>query len=153
MARGLKRVFLAGLIGLAGMVLLLFVAGVVVGYLSAHGAVDPRMALNVVMAVFAVAMMGGAMWLSVMWMRSIDEAAREAHKSAWFWGGSAGMTVGGVACMLAALEPAKTISIPVWFEGRSDPVAYAATGAFAMLTLMLIGYAVAWVWWWWSRRG
>lgn len=153
MARGLKRVFVAGLIGLAAMVLLLFLAGVGVGYMSAHGAVDPQMALNVVMGVFAVAMMGGAMWLSVMWMRSIDEAAREAHKSAWFWGGSAGMCVGGVGCMLAALDGSKTLNIPVWFEGRTDPVAYAATGAFAMLTLMLIGYSLAWVWWWWSRRG
>ncbi|MNE97170.1 hypothetical protein D3C80_1954760 [compost metagenome] len=85
-------------------------------------------------------------------MSSIDEAAQEAHKWAWFWGGSSGMAVGGVLVIMASLPQSAMIQIPAWYSDRTDPAAYAATGAFAMLTLMLIGYTVAWAWWWLGRR-
>ena len=39
-----------------------------------------------------------------------DEAAREAHKAAWYWGGSGGMAVGGVLICLATLPQAGVIS-------------------------------------------
>ena len=85
-------------------------------------------------------------------MRSIDEAAREAHKSAWFWGGCGGMAVAGVFIILASLPPVAAISIPSIFPGRSDPAAYAVTGAAALALLMTAGYTLAWAWWWWKRR-
>lgn len=152
MSRNLKRVALLSLLGFIGLILVLFLAGVVVGFLAAHGSVDPEAALVWVMGGFAILIMLGSLAVGVGWMRAIDEAAREAHKTAWFWGGSAGLAVGGVAIIMAALPQAETIRIPSWFADRSDPVAYAATGAFGMLLLMLVGYTVAWAWWWWSRR-
>ena len=90
--------------------------------------------------------------MSVAWMRSIDEAAREAHKSAWFWGGCGGMAVGGVFFILASIPPAAALEIPSWFSGRTDPAAYAATGGGALALLMVVGYTLAWAWWWWKRR-
>ena len=37
--------------------------------------------------------------------RDASEAAQEAHKWAWFWGGSSGMAVGGVFVILASNTP------------------------------------------------
>ncbi|MNF16570.1 hypothetical protein D3C80_2196450 [compost metagenome] len=62
------------------------------------------------------------------------------------------MAVGGVLVIMASLPQAAAINIPAWYSERTDPAAYAATGAFAMLTLMLIGYTIAWAWWWLGRR-
>jgi hypothetical protein len=152
MAKGLKSVFLWSAVGLVGLIAALFIAGVVAGYLGAQGGADMDGVLVWVMGVFAVLIMIGSLAVGTAWMRSIDEAAQEAHKSAWYWGGSAGMALGGVAIILATLPQAATLRIPSWVPDRADPAAYAATGAFAMLLLMLIGYTIVWAWWWWKRR-
>lgn len=129
------------------------IAGVAIAYLSSSGAdLTVNTATFWIIVAIAVAAMVAALWFGFLWMRSIDEAAREAHKWAWYWGGSSGMAVGGVLVMLAALPQAAQVSIPTWFIERADPAAYAATGAFGMLTLMIIGYAIAWGWWWLARR-
>lgn len=135
-----------------GLVAVAFIGGAVIGYLEVSGA-----AINVAAASFwvlfavAVVVMSGAMAIGTLWMRSIDEAAQEAHKSAWYWGGSAGMAVGGVLLVISAVQPATAaLDLPAVL-GRTDPVAYAAAGAFGILTLMLIGYGVVWAWWWLSR--
>jgi hypothetical protein len=153
MSRKLTRLLIGALLGLLGLGVVAFVAGALVGYLSAKGAdIDTdRVVFGVVMGI-AVLTMAGAMAMSVAWMRSIDEAAQEAHKSAWFWGGCAGLAVGGVLFIIASVPPAAAIQIPSWFPGRTDPVAYIATGAGALGLLMTAGYALAWAWWWWKRR-
>lgn len=151
MSKKLASVLVRTLIGLAVLLVLVFLAGAVVGYLSAKGAVDKDQALVWVMVAVAVSVMVGAMVVSVAWMRSIDEAAREAHKAAWFWGGCGGMAVGGVLLILTCIPGSAQLSIPSWLEGRTDPAAYAATGAFAMMMLMSAGYAVVWAWWWITR--
>jgi len=152
MAKGLKAVFMWSALGLIALLAALFVAAAGVGYLSARGDLDPDGATVWILGAFVVLVMIGAFVACVAWMRSIDEAAREAHKSAWYWGGSAGMALGGVALCLTSLPQAASLDIPTWLSGRTDPAAYAATGAFAMLLLMLLGYAIAWSWWWLRRR-
>lgn len=152
MAKGLKSVFLWSGVGLAALIGVLFLAVALVGYFAAEGSLDLDRAMFWVMGAFTVLIMAGALVSSVAWMRSIDEAAREAHKSAWFWGGSGGMALGGVLVCLATLPQAASIPIPSWLDGRTDPAAHAATGAFGMMLLMLIGYTVAWAWWWLRRR-
>lgn len=149
--RARKLIFL--LVGsFVGIMALGFLAGVAAGYWSAHtgGSQDTAMVWG--MGGFVTLAMVIAMVVSVIWMRSIDEAAREAHKAAWFWGGTGGMSVGMIAIVLASLPPAERFVFPSWFDGRTDPAAYAATGAFGILFLMLIGYAVVWAWWWLARR-
>lgn len=152
MAKGLKRVLMLGAAGFVGILALLFVAGVAIGYLSAHGAVDVNAAAPWVLGAFAIAISIGSLWLGSAWMRSIDEAAQEAHKWAWYWGGSTGMTVGCALLALSGMPRETELSFPLPPGMTPDPAGYAAAGAFAMLLLMIIGYAVAWAFWWWRRR-
>ncbi len=152
MAKGLKSVFLWSGVGLAALIALMFLAATAVGYFAAEGSLDRDQATAWVMGVFVILLMIGSLAAGVAWMRSIDEAAQEAHKWSWYWGGSGGMAVGAVLVCLATLPQASSIHIPSWLEGRTDPAAYAATGAFAILLLMLAGYILAWAWWWLRRR-
>lgn len=143
----LNRTFVA----IAVLVLGAAITGAVLGYLSA----EPGQAAGAVVwiiAFSAVILMVGAIAVSVIWMRSIDEAAREAHKAAWFWGGSTGMALGGAVIVLSLLPGAETLDLPAFWAGRTDPAAYAAAGASAMLLLMLVGYTIVWAWWWLARR-
>ena len=86
---------------------------------------------------------------SVLWWNTLDEAAREAHKWAWWWGSTGGLAVGGVAvitlvgsagsgAVLAALGP--------------DPVDILLAGGLACALFQIIGYALAWAGWWLARR-
>jgi hypothetical protein len=147
-----RKLIVKSIVAILVMLVVLFTAGVVVGYLEGAGRLTGNGPAIWILGAFAVAAMGISLWIGLQWMRSIDEAAREAHKWAWYWGGNTGMAVGGVLVILAALPQAKMVQIPAWYAGRNDPAAYAATGAFGMLLLMLIGYLIAWAWWWWSHR-
>ena len=129
MAKGLKSVFLWSAVGLAALIALLFVGAAVVGYFSAQGSVDEDRAIFWVMGVFVVLIMIGAMVAGAAWMRSIDEAAREAHKAAWYWGGSGGMAVGGVLlCLIFVVSgrqlkphaPEKVDSTRAWRDRSGD---------------------------------
>jgi hypothetical protein len=147
----LKSLIARTAMGLVAALALVFVAAIAAQYLSARGGWDADHAELWILGPFAVVAMIGAYGVGVAWMRSIDEAAREAHKSAWYWGGTAGMAVGGVPLILSSLPQATAIDLPVLY-GQASPAAYAATGAFAMMMLMLIGYMVVWTWWWLRRR-
>lgn len=150
MSKRLWPVIGKSILGLVVLLVLMFGVGIAVGFLSARGVVNPDDAIVTVMTVFAVVLMLGSMAVGVAWMRSIDEAAREAHKAAWFWGGSAGMAVGGVGIILASLPQAQTLQL-VSHGARTDPAALMAAGAFGMMLLMLLGYTVVWAWWWFAR--
>jgi hypothetical protein len=148
-----RKLIIQSAIACVLLFVIVFVAGGVVGYLEATGQIgDHDTAFLWVMGGFSVAAMAVGLWISLKWMASIDEAAREAHKWAWFWGGSSGMAVGGILVIMASLPQSQALRIPAWYADRTDPAAYAATGAFGMMILMIIGYAIAWGWWWWARR-
>jgi len=139
--------------GLALLMLCAFIGGGVVGYLSVtNPELDTSSAHIWIIGGIAVALMVGSLAVGAVWMRSIDEAAREAHKAAWYWGGSGGMAVGGVFAILATLPAAAQWNIPSMLPERTDPAVYAATGAFGLMTLMIIGYTIVWAWWWLARR-
>lgn len=152
MAKGLWKVIALSLAGVLAIFVLVIAATAAAVLASREGVVEEDLALLSVIATMAVLMMALALWVGVAWMRRIDEAAREAHKAAWFWGGSGGIAVGGVFVILASSPPAERLSLPSWFAGRADPAAYAATGAAAVLGLMLVGYCLVWGWWWLRRR-
>lgn len=138
-------------LALVGIAVAVVIAAVVALSFAARGVISPGQAVLAVCVPFAIAAMIGGMTLSVVWMRSIDEAAREAHKAAWFWGGCGGMSVGGVFVILAGLPQSAGLRLPSLFADRFDPAAWAATGAMAMLLLMLAGYGIVWAWWWLAR--
>src|SRR4051812_38918348 len=49
-----------------------------------------------ILAIFAAA----ALWLPRRYWLAIDEAARDAQKTAWFWGGSLAIIPGGLLLMI-----------------------------------------------------
>lgn len=140
----------AALITFGGGFLLSFLGGIVVGYGSTAGWFGVQTAGLIVTAVFAIALMIGALWIGAEWMRVIDEAAREAHKTAWYWGGSGGMCVSGVVLILSTAEPWRDI-IARFVPVGGAPVDYMAAGAALLLVPMLIGYTLFWAWWWLAR--
>lgn len=85
----------------------------------------------------------------VWWWRQIDEAAREAHKWAWWWGGSAGMAVGAVL-MLTVLRTAHNGGLPASFG--TTPGEIFASGILSILLFQVVGYGLAWAGWWLKHR-
>ena len=87
-------------------------------------------------------LVSGAMTL-LIWRR-LDEAAREAHKWAWYWGGSAGL-IAVLAMLLLGdriFDTAAIIGLTNSFE----------SGIIAVLILQVVGYLIAWAYWWLRRR-
>lgn len=85
-----------------------------------------------------------ALWLVGVYWRGLDEAAREAQKSAGFWGGSFG-TVIGLGLLVSPLD---LISL----AASDSPRALMMHGGMVVALCNVAGFMVAWAWWWWSRR-
>jgi len=66
-----------------------FVVGMGLGFFS--DAFDDRENPGLFMAMMVLVATAIILPASIVWWRSLDELAREAHKSAWFWGGSFGL--------------------------------------------------------------
>lgn len=98
-------------------------------------------------AALIVASLIGVFGVTVAWWRGADEAVREAHKWAWFWGGSAGMTVGLGALLMLSYGG---VVVPVLPD--AGPNAEVMLGAMGMLLVMMVGYLVAWAAWWLRHR-
>ena len=82
----------------------------------------------------------------------IDETAREAHKSAWFWGGSFGAFIGLLAFVFwVRLDPVH--SAKLWL-GVPPHQAFALVlmGVVGIVLAQVVGYAIAWAMWWLRRR-
>lgn len=83
------------------------------------------------------------------WWRALDEVAREAHKAAWWWGGSFGMVAALVAlALLERLAPDLALRI----EPGASPAELLLLGALAMILTQAAGYLVFWLFWWGARR-
>ncbi len=108
------------------------------------GAMAGPVGLALTVVVNAAAM-GLAMVICVQWWRGIDEAAQEAHKWAWWWGGCSGMAAGAVILLTALVRETDRIDD----FGANEIL---AMGMFLMLTCMVVGYGVAWVAWWAKRQ-
>lgn len=153
MNRTVARILIWWAIGTVVLLGAVFGIGVYQGYRDAHlgAAVGPEVPAWLLLVLLSGTMAGG-IWIGAIWMRSIDEAAREAHKWAWYWGGSCGMALGAVVALMSMLPQSADLIPPTLWEGRTDPAAYAATGAVLMVLLMIVGYTIAWIVWWLRRR-
>ena len=85
---------------------------------------------------------------TLYWWRSLDEAAKEAHKWAWWWGGNLGFIVGGAAVVIAALNGVHLLPARV----PHTDAALIALGVIAAFAAQAVGYGVAWCGWWVARR-
>ncbi len=90
-----------------------------------------------------------ALWFSLRWWRAVDEAVREAHKTSWFWGASAGLVVvGGVAMALYGVTQGQGDGA---FGFTPREAGLVLTGiAFTVVTLF-VGYGLCWAGWWLQR--
>lgn len=86
--------------------------------------------------------------LCVRWWQGADEAVREAHKWAWYWGGSAGIAAVVVLFVLSSWGVI-TLNIPPYGDG---PDGLLLSGSALTLGLMLAGYLIAWAAWWLRHR-
>lgn len=137
-----RRLGYLGMLGLCGGL------GMVVGLASAlidsfGGAAADELQIGL-MVLCSVALI----WICVAWWRGADEAVREAHKWAWYWGGSAGI---GVVMGLLILTTWNVIDL-VPLEVSGDPADLIVTGIGLTLGAQFTGYLIAWAFWWLRHR-
>ncbi len=102
--------------------------------------------------IILIAVLAVSFPMSLSWWRQIDEAARDAHKTAWFWGGSIGMTV---AILISALNLFFDGAFLNWL-GRvyfiKDVQKYGFEfGVIIVMACMGVGYMINWAMWWKGR--
>jgi hypothetical protein len=108
--------------------------------------------LQIYVAVAATLILAWVIYASLKWWRSVDEAVREAHKSAWFWGGLAGLCIIILPLVMSVgLTGGQTYqTVKTSFHVASGFGEFAA-GIITTLLAMLVGYAISWALWWWRR--
>jgi hypothetical protein len=93
---------------------------------------------------------GLAMLPCALGWKRVDEAAREAHKAAWFWGGAWSLAL--VAGLFAWLARAGAgFAFDRFAIGRGDAGLIAAGIALCLL-VQIVGYGLFWAGWWLSKR-
>lgn len=86
---------------------------------------------------------------SILAWRSMDEAARDAHKSAWFWGGGAGAALAAFVVTVLTGPGADLFAL---IPAQDGPSGYLGFGVLMTLILQLIGFVIVWAGWWLSKR-
>ena len=105
----------------------------------------------VLMALVVTGLSALAVWLTSKYWGRIDEAAREAHKWAWFWGGNIALVPVMVGFVTLLQRP--DLGAPLWPGFPPEPAYYVATGGLIVVFLLMIGYILAWIGWWlWKGR-
>jgi hypothetical protein len=84
--------------------------------------------------------------LTAIYWRMIDEAAREAHKFAWFWGGQGGICVVLVWGMFGGAE-----SLTAQFSDLKA-AGWVVIGMAVLMIGQVIGYGLVWAGWWLRQR-
>jgi hypothetical protein len=134
-----------GYLGVLGLSLLVgLVVGGVAALVEAIGGSAGRPLMAVILAVGVSLGMG----LCVIWWRGVDEAVREAHKWAWYWGGSAGIAFIMILFVLSSWDVI-TLNIPAYDEGPNGAL---LSGVAITLGAQGVGYLVAWAAWWLRHR-
>lgn len=135
-------------LGYVGMLGLCAGLGLFVGLASALIDAFAGPATDVLQTGLLTLAMGVVVWICVLWWRRADEAVREAHKWAWYWGGSAGIVVVILALGLVGWDVIELA--PTAFSG--EPEDLIMTGVGLTLGAQLIGYLIAWAAWWLRHR-
>lgn len=141
-AESLKRLYL-------GYVVLAALVGSITSGSFVAGLVEPEQAIKLFLAFFCFTFIIGLplMWV---WWHKVDEAVREAHKWAWFWGGSVGMML-GVFLATANVFMDGQLVVPLLASSGFGAYPFEA-GLIAMTMLAAYGYMTAWAFWWWKHR-
>ena len=129
-------------IGLVPIIALFFVGGLL-----------PK---QVSMVLLGVAMLWAATLTIYHWKR-LDEAARSAHRWAWYWGGSLGLAAAMIFAAASLTWPelqSVFASLAEKFESpkRSPEQAYLFLGVAFTGVAQGIGFLGAWFYWWLAKR-
>ncbi|MCA0367099.1 MAG: hypothetical protein LCH57_03420 [Proteobacteria bacterium] len=144
----MKSVKPLGAAGVIGLVVALFVLGVGAGIGAAFLSDQPGVGGLVGSGAFLIAVMAAVLVVTIWWWRRLDEAAREAHKWAWYWGGSAGMAV-GLALLLTVTT--RNVDLSRFVAADTSAGDLILGGMMSILLFQLAGYTLAWGWWWLAR--
>lgn len=144
----MKSVKPLGAAGVIGLIVALFVLGVGAGIGAAFLSDQPGVGGLVGSGAFLIAVMAAVLVVTIWWWRRLDEAAREAHKWAWYWGGSAGMAVG---LTLVLTVTTRNIDLGRFMSADANAGDLIVGGMLSILLFQLAGYALAWGWWWLAR--
>lgn len=126
-------------------------AGAVIGGAAGYiGNGSLPLTTHILAAAVACAAAAVVMWACLRWWRNLDEAAQEAHKWAWWWGGSAGMLAGVLAFVL--LETFGGRAGVTLLDGTAPVGEAMSQGAAAILMFQVVGYVIAWAAWWLRHR-
>jgi hypothetical protein len=79
---------------------------------------------------------------TLLWWRDLDDAAREAHRRAWWRGGNLGLLLGALG-LIGLLQTGQTVVEPLMADG---PAAWAVTGFLCLLAGQAVGYGLALLW-------
>lgn len=111
---------------------------------------------QVVLALSGVTTLWAVVLVTYHWKR-LDEAARAAHRWAWYWGGSTGlaaaMIFAGASLTWPDLQPIIT-SLAQNFESpkRTPEQAYLFLGVAFTGLAQGVGFLGAWFYWWLAKR-
>lgn len=88
--------------------------------------------------------------LAIQWWKKIDEASKEAHKIAWFFGGSIGIFISMLLAVLNILFDGAVLNgLAAGIRGAQN---YAfELGITTCLTFAGLGYMIYWAIWWKQR--
>ncbi|MFZ1988258.1 MAG: hypothetical protein WAW96_00670 [Alphaproteobacteria bacterium] len=109
---------------------------------------SPAVSIACILAGLWALLLAGRAW------HVTDEAAREAHKSAFFWGGSFGALFGLVALILwtnfSMDGKTRALDMMALWHGAwpHQPLNLILLGALGILVVQIAGYAIAWAGWW-----
>ncbi|MEH0197939.1 hypothetical protein V7S57_20015 [Caulobacter sp. CCNWLY153] len=132
-----------------------FGAALVLGFVAAIvaelGKLKPELTVYafIAIALSVVAVMALMLWLTARWWRAADEAAREAHKWSWYWGGSTGLALGGVPFILLYTMPE---TVEAMLPADLTTAQAVVLGMGLLGGLQLAGYGLFWAGWWLARR-
>jgi len=142
-----KRLHLQAIVITLGI--LTFAYGAIVGFWSSRveeGQAQPW-GLTLLITAGVVVLMPSVLVATLMYWRRLDEAAKEAHKWAWYWGGSLGMIPPFV--VVGAGDRGVELAGRLGYVEPSDLIFF---GAASVLASMMAGYVLAWAVWWLRKR-
>jgi len=98
-----------------------------------------------------------AVALTVYHWKRLDEAARAAHRWAWYWGGSSGLALAMVTVGLSTTWPdlgAAFTSLATYFQGPKWTAEQGHLFFGVVFTAMMqgLGFLGAWLFWWIAKR-
>lgn len=107
------------------------------------------------LAVGAIVLLWLVAFTMYAWAR-LDETSREAHKFAWFWGGTLAMVAIMLVAVGAVASPiiGEPIAAFVASQAKSaaTPEAGFFVGVFSAAVIQVLGYGLVWTCWWLSKR-